>query len=133
VDNTGAATNLSIRVVLAELPALVAAIVRDAVRGGDIQIVDEIGNRAELSDVVARQRADVVIVPTEGSGVARQYHELLCRNPDLKILTIAAVSHSTDLYELRLLGNNIGQRGVVAAIRGVMGDGIRSAGESPPA
>lgn len=100
---------------------MMAAIVRDAVRGEGIRIVDELGNRAELSEVVARQGAQVLIVPTEGSGVALQYHELLHRIPGLKILTIAAVSHSADLYEIRLLGNNVGQRDVVSAIRAVVG------------
>lgn len=111
---------------------MMAAILRDAVRGEGISIVEEVGDRADLSDVVARRGAQVIIVPTEGSGVARQYHELLRQTPDLKILTIAAVSHSTDLYELRLLGNNVGRQDVVAAIRAVVAGDDRSAEESPP-
>ncbi len=111
---------------------MVAAIIRDAVRGEGIHIVDEVGDHADLSDVVVRRRAQVIIVPTDVSGVAQQYHELLRQVPNLKILTIAAVSHSTDLYELRLLGNNVGRRGVVAAIRAVVGDEF-SADQSPSA
>jgi hypothetical protein len=122
VANPDVPTNSSIRVVLAELPAVVAAIVRDAVSSEDIRIVDEVGGRSDLSELVARRRAQVMIVPTEASGVARHYHDLLRRSPDLKILTIAAVAHSADLYELRLLGTNVGRLGVVAAIRAVMQD-----------
>lgn len=108
---------------------MVGAILRDAVRGEGIRIVDEVKDHTELAEVVARQRADVVIVPTEASGVAQQHHELLRSNPDLKILTVASGSRSADLYELRLLGSNVGQRGVVAAIRAVM-EGRAGARES---
>jgi hypothetical protein len=123
VDHPAVVTDPAIRVVLAELPAMMAAIVRDAVRGEGIRIVDEVEARADLSDVVSREDAQVVIVPTDASGVARQYHELLSRSPGLKILTIAAVAHSADLYELRLLGNNVSLRDVVGAIRAVVADG----------
>jgi hypothetical protein len=116
--------------VLAELPAMMAAVVRDAVRGEGIRIVDELGDRAELSEVVARRGAQVLIVPTEDSGVALQYHELLRQTPGLKIMTIAAVSHSADLYEIRLLGNNVGQRDVVSAIRALVGRDSFSADRS---
>jgi hypothetical protein len=130
VANPGITTDSCIRVVLAELPAVVAAIVRDAVTGEDIRIVAEVGGRSDLSDVVARGRAQVMIVPTEASGVARHYHDLLRRSPDLKILTIAAVAHSADLYELRLLGTNVGRRGVVSAIRAVIQDAVSNGSPS---
>jgi hypothetical protein len=122
VNTPSAATDLSIRVVLAEMPTMMAEIVRDAVRGEGIRIVGEVRDRADLSDVVIRRAVQVIIVPTDASGVARQYHELLRRTPELKILTVAAVSHSTDLYELRLLGHNVGRRDVVTAIRAVVRD-----------
>ena len=111
---------------------MVAAIVRDAVRGEGIRVVDEVVNRRDLSDVVAQRDAQVIIVPTESSGVARQYHELLGRIPDLKILTIAAVPQGADLYELRLLGNNVGRHDVVAAIRAVMRGDDAVTDHSPP-
>ena len=111
---------------------MMAEIIRDAVRGEGIRIVDEVRDRADLSDAVMRRAAQVIIVPTDASGVARQYHDLLRRAPDLKILTIVAVSHGTDLYELRLLGNNVGRRDVVAAIRAVVGE-RPSADASPSA
>ena len=99
---------------------MVAALVRDAVRGKGIQVLEEVSNCADLTAVVARQEAEVLIVPAEASGVALQYHEMLRRIRGLRILTIAVVPHSTDLYELRLLGNNVGRSDVVAAIRGVV-------------
>jgi hypothetical protein len=121
VDNPCAATDLSIRVVLAGLPPMVAALVRDAVRGEGIHIVDEVEHRADLSDIITRGDVQVVIVPTDASGVARHYHDLLRRSPDLKVLTIATMARGADLYEVRLLGTNVGRRDVVAAIRAVVG------------
>jgi hypothetical protein len=124
VGNHDASTDSSIRVILAELPAMVAAIVRDAVTGEGICIVDEVSGRPDLPELVGRHRAQVMIVPADASGVSRQYYELLRQTPGLKILTLAAVSHSADVYELRLLGTNVGRRGVVAAIRAVTGDAV---------
>jgi hypothetical protein len=130
VADPGITTDPSIRVVLAELPAVVAAIVRDAVTGEGIRIVAEVGGRSDLSEVVTRREAQVMIVPADASGVARHYHDLLRRSPDLKILTVAAVEHSADLYELRLLGTNVGRRGVVAAIRAVTQDVVSNGSPS---
>jgi hypothetical protein len=100
---------------------VVAAIVKDAIDGPSIQIVAEAADRTDLSELVTSKRADVVIVPTEKSAVARQYHELLQQNPGVKVLTIASDSSSADLYELCFLGRNIGCRGVVEAIRIIVG------------
>ena len=100
---------------------MVAALVRDAVRGEGIHIVDEVEHRADLSDIITRGDVQVVIVPTDASGVARHYHDLLRRSPDLKVLTIATMARGADLYEVRLLGTNVGRRDVVAAIRAVVG------------
>jgi hypothetical protein len=120
-----------ITVVLAEVTPVVAAILKDAAGDTGIRIVEPVTDRKTLSEVVAREHADVVIVPTEKSGFARQYHELLQRNPEVKVLTIAIVSRSADLYELCFLGKNIGERGVVEAIRAVMGrKGTTSVGPS---
>lgn len=132
MSENGAVKGPPVRVVLAELPSIVTAIVRDAVREESIRIVDEVREPAELLEVVTRRRADVVIVPNETSGVARRHHELLRRRPGLRILTIAAMHDGADLFELRLLGSNVGRLGVVAAIRRVMGDRASSAGESSP-
>jgi hypothetical protein len=131
VGTPEASTDPSIRVILAELPAMVAAIVRDAVTGEGIRIVDEVNGRPDLPGLVSRWAAHVMIVPADASGVARQYHELLRRMPGLKILTLAAVSHSADVYELRMLGTNVGRRGVVAAIRAVTADAAPGRSQSP--
>jgi hypothetical protein len=122
VDHSATVPDRSIRVVLAELPTMVAALVRDAVRGEGIVVLEELRSCADLAGVLERRDAQVLIVPAEASGVAPQYHEMLGRVPGLRVLTIAAVPHSTDLYELRLLGNNVGRSDVVAAIRGVMAE-----------
>jgi DNA-binding NarL/FixJ family response regulator len=118
-----------IRLVLVELVPQVAEIVRElvAVAGTGIQVVfPDLDDRKKLPELLAREHVDVVIVPTERSGFVREYHDLLLTNPDVKVLTIvmttasAMTPASADLHELCFLGKNIGEQGLVEAIRGVV-------------
>lgn len=111
-----------IRVVLAEMPSMVAGIVRGALLEAGIDVVGEFSDEREPASALDRWAADVVIVPTESSGVAQAYHDLLRARPRVKILALTTTAQRADLYELRLLGGNVGLQGVVAAVRSVIGN-----------
>ena len=109
-----------IRVVLAEMPGMVAEIIQGALREAGIDVVGELLNGHEPSSALDHWAADVVIVPTDSSGVAHTYHDLLRSYPRVKVLTLTTTAKRADLYELRLLGSNVGLQGVVAAVRSVV-------------
>jgi len=73
----------------------------------------------ELLAAVREKRADIVIVAASAAGVADACYDLLQRRPDVKLLTIASGSGHADLFELRLLGVNVGAQGVIGALRAV--------------
>lgn len=59
----------------------------------------------------------VVIVPSASAGLREAYTDALCRNPSVKCLTVSASPQRADLFELRLLGTDVGRHGVVEAIQ----------------
>ena len=61
--------------------------------------------------------ADVVIVPTESAELAAWGRVLLHSHKRIKILTLSTNADHADLFELRLVGSNVGVQGVVAAVR----------------
>ena len=108
-----------IRVLLAELPPLLAELVGRAVaQQPDMELIGAWG-RQEALTMVAEWSPDVVIVPAEASGIAEAYHIAMRRHPNLKVLGVDG--RQADLYESRLLAANAGMDAMVAAIRAVTG------------
>ena len=101
--------------MLAGLPALISGMVGEALKARGIE-VDVITDYRQLLRDLAPPRStgapSVVVVPTPD--VCRA---LLHQDPQLRVLTLTAAARSADLYELRRLGSNVGERGVVAAVR----------------
>jgi len=105
-----------IRVLLGEVPNVVAEVVRRALIDADIEVLT-------LSQTLPSNRngsvADVVILPGERSAIPPLCQELLQAGERTKILTLMTDAEQADLYELRLVGSNVGLEGVVAAVRAV--------------
>ena len=113
---TGSAdTRPRIRVVLGDMPLVVAAMVRRALTDADIDVSaltrDPPGSNAE--------EPDVVILPGERRKIPSACQTLLERGARTRVLTLMTDPEQADLYELRLVGSNVGLEGVVAAVRAV--------------
>jgi hypothetical protein len=106
-----------IRVALGEMPMVVAEIVRQALVDADI---DVFALNQELSSKENEPAADVVILPGERGAIPAQCQRLLARGARTRVLTLMTDAERADLYELRLVGSNVGVEGVVAAVRAVV-------------
>lgn len=71
----------------------------------------------------------VIIVPTASTGLVGVYTEALCQNPSIKCLAICVSPRRADLFELRLLGTDVGRDGVVEAIYAAVADLISHAAQ----
>ena len=107
----------SVHVVLAGLPSMIAVLIRDA--------LDEFGlavEEASTYDEAILLSTDapgisVVIVPTVSTGLHEAYTESLRQNPSLRCLAISPLPQRVDLFELRLIGADVGRQEVVEAIQ----------------
>jgi hypothetical protein len=106
-----------IRVALGEMPVVISEIVRRALVDADIEVFAL--NQALTPSNENGPAADVVILPGERSSIPARCHALLQRGARTKVLTLMADAERADLYELRLVGSNVGLEGVVAAVRAV--------------
>jgi hypothetical protein len=70
---------------------------------------------------LAEFRPEVVLVPAEEAGVSRPYSELLNLGYPLRVMPVDVVRRGANVYELRLLGRNIGSRDLVTLIRSLVG------------
>jgi hypothetical protein len=59
----------------------------------------------------------VVIVPTGATGLREKYTMELRRNRAVRCLTLSVSRQHVDLFELRLVGADVGRKGVVEAIQ----------------
>lgn len=115
MDDRGVAVHEGIRAVLGPMPRLVTDILRRALTDARIDVVVLNGAPREWSQ--ADLIADVVIVPTELTELAAWGCDLLRSRARIKILSLSTSADHADLYELRLVGSNVGVQGVVAAVR----------------
>lgn len=106
-----------IRVVVAEVPQILRAIIEDAVRlQHDMDLIS--GRAVELPELVARCSADVVIVAEGMPGEARAHRQVLADHPDLKMLVVTAGGHAAHLQEFqRVRVDDVSAQGLIEAIR----------------
>ena len=112
MDGVGGQASRRITVVLADMPALVSEMLRRALRGADVNVVELRDPQMSLDAAVG----DVLIVPSESVGIRALYRHVLREHPAMRMLTLAASGDRADLYELRLVGSDVGVDGVVAAV-----------------
>lgn len=106
-----------IRVVVAEVPHILRAIIEDAVGlQPDMELIAGCGR--ELPVLAGRGSADVVIVAEDQPGDARAHRQVLVDNPDVKMLVVTAGGHAAHLQELRRVPvDDVSAPGLVEAIR----------------
>ena len=116
MDDPAGGAHDRIRVGLGALPALVIEMLRRALVDAGIDVVTLAESAAGWPDC---RTVDVMIVPTDGDGIQPRSCDLLRRRPRTKMLTLSTETDHADLFELRLVGTNVGLQGVVAAVRSV--------------
>jgi len=105
-----------IRVGLGGMPALVMEMLRRSLVDAGIDVVTLAESAAGWADCAT---VDVVIVPTDAAGIQARSCDLLRSRSRMKMLTLSTETDHADLFELRLVGTNVGLQGVVAAVRSV--------------
>src|SRR3954468_15413920 len=101
--------NWQVRIVLAELPSMMAALVRAALDEAHMTVMETDTYREAVSVAASVEGFGVVIVPTASTGLLEAYREALCQNTRVKCLTISESAQRVDLIELRLLGTDVGR------------------------
>jgi DNA-binding NarL/FixJ family response regulator len=108
-------------VLLAEMPRMLVDIIKDIIASHeDIDVIAEFAGSNDLTQAAIRTRADVIVVGN-AAGSSQDYHELLRRRPELKILTITADGRRGYLHELQPQVISLGELSpdtLIDAIRG---------------
>ena len=105
-----------IRVVLAGLPSMLRILIRAALCETEMIVTEATTYAEAVSMLGSIAGTGVVIVPTAATGLANAYTEAVCQDPHVKCLPVSTSPRRTDLFELRLLGADVGRRDVVDAI-----------------
>src|SRR5262245_5452585 len=96
---------------------MMGVLIRAALDGTEMIVIDASTYEDAVRMLGSIEGIGVVIVPTSATGLLDAYTEALCQHPGVKCLTVSASPQRADLFELRLLGTNVGRNDVVEAIR----------------
>ncbi|MGH8286393.1 MAG: hypothetical protein ACRETT_11580 [Steroidobacteraceae bacterium] len=108
--------NGAVRVVLGELQPIMAAFIRSALERRGMTVVEAATCEKALTLAVESDGIGVMIVPTTAAGFLNAYSDALFRNPTVRCLTVSESPRRADLFELRLVGADVGRYGVVEAV-----------------
>lgn len=118
VNPSSNAAQQAIGVVLAPMPdPLVARCVRGALRDSGMHVAEARTQEDALLAGASDPGVSVIIVPRTVPVLAEAYATALRANPRLRLLVVVTMRERADLLELRLLGSDVGYRGVVEAVR----------------
>ena len=115
------------RAIIAELSRLQAGIVRNALARGGIEVAAEVNTADAVAGVVDTTRSQLVIIPASGARLAAHYHRLLTEHPAVRLITLSVAAGSADLFEVRLVGNDVGSTDMVEAIRAALAATVEDA------
>jgi DNA-binding NarL/FixJ family response regulator len=88
----------TIKVLIAEVPALLAAVVRQTVDDeSDMTVVEQVGSPEELREALHRP-IDVVVTSSPTSGLGSQFQALLFGPTPLPIVNLSRDGSSIDVY-----------------------------------
>jgi hypothetical protein len=105
-----------IKVALAAVPQLLAAVVRQAVEAeGDMTIVAEIDSSNGLAGALA-DRVDVIITARKGEGLAPPFHTALLGRRAIPIVAIGVDGSSIDVYS-HSITRGYGLAGLIGLVR----------------
>jgi hypothetical protein len=106
----------AIKILIAEMPALLAAVVRQTVDDeSDMTIVDQVGSPEELRQALHRP-IDVVVTSSPTSELGPQFQVLLFGSAPLPIVTIGLDGARIDVY-CRSITRGVGIEGLTRLIR----------------
>jgi hypothetical protein len=99
---TTAARTRPVEVVLIDLPEVLSDIVVAILeRDPDVRIAAQLRSERQPLGSIVGPFVDVAIVGGDGEPLAAAVHELLCRRPRLRALTVGGDGREAWLYELR--------------------------------
>ncbi|MBM6584218.1 hypothetical protein ILT44_28900 [Microvirga sp. BT689] len=105
-----------IKVLIAEVPALLAAVVRQAVdEESDMTVVEQVGSPEELQEALHRP-IDIVVTSSTATELAPPYQALLFRSVPLPIVAISLDGARIDIYG-RASMRGVGIDGLARLIR----------------
>jgi DNA-binding NarL/FixJ family response regulator len=106
----------AIKVLIAEVPALLAAVIQSAVNEEpDMTVVEQVGSERELANAL-QQPIDVVVTASSTTDLAPQFHSLLFGSSPLPIVTISLDGKRIDVYG-RSINRGRGIEGLARLIR----------------
>jgi DNA-binding NarL/FixJ family response regulator len=109
-----------IKVVIADMPRLLAAVVRKAVEvERDMTIVAQVNSADALADAVA-EPVDVIITAATGGELAAPYRAALFGQRPIPVVAISADGTSVDVYGRRM-ARGCGLDGLIGLIREAVG------------
>jgi len=112
----------AIKVLIADVPALLASVVRHTVDGElDMMVVEQIGSADELTDAV-QGTVDVVVTASPASEQAPEFQALLFGPSPLPIVTISPDGERIDVY-----GRSIIRGGGIEGLTGLIRDAVAGA------
>jgi hypothetical protein len=107
---------VEIKVLIAEVPGLLAAVVRKVVsEEPDMQVVDASGAGDPLA-LASRGLVDVIVTASTGSGLAPSFREILFGPVPVPVLAISVDGKRIDIYG-RSVTNGGGIEGLARSIR----------------
>lgn len=105
-----------IKVVIADMPRLLAAVVRKAVEvEKDMVIVAQVETPDSLADAVAKP-VDIIVTAATGDHLAPHYHAALFGQRGIPVVAISADGNSIDVYG-HWVAHGYGLAGLIALIR----------------
>jgi DNA-binding NarL/FixJ family response regulator len=106
----------AIKVLIAEVPALLAAVIQSAVNEEpDMEVVKQVGSGRELANAL-HQPIDVVITASTTTELPPQFHSLLFGSSPVPIVTISLDGRRIDVYG-RSINRGRGIEGLARLIR----------------
>lgn len=89
------------RLLLAAVPPLLAAIVRESLAGEpEVEVADAPGDPAGLSERIAATGARVVLAEASGAGLSDSLLELMYRHPRIRLLLVSPDGRAAAVYHL---------------------------------
>jgi DNA-binding NarL/FixJ family response regulator len=90
-----------IRVLLANLPSMLAGVVEQVLDQSDLEVVGVVSDHVEVLLTTGRTRADVVVLGIDEATLPGPGKRLLEEHPHVKVLAVTPDGRRAFLYELR--------------------------------
>lgn len=114
--NGGISANGTIKVIIVDMPGLLAAMVRQVIEAEmDMEIAGQVDTPEALTQAMARS-VDVIVTADDGSNLAPHLRAALFSRRAVPVVAISADGNSIDVYE-RWATQGYGVAGLIGLIR----------------